>query len=78
MKILSSSSLSISWIPPAGVVEGYIIQYSGIDPQLINGDTLSYMLEGLTPGMIYQFSVFTYIDLPSSESNEVTVLLDGM
>ena len=79
MKILSSSSLSINWVPPSGVVEGYIIQYSGIDPQLINGgDTLSDILEGLTQGVTYQFNVFAYSDLPSSESNKVTVLLDSM
>ena len=79
VKILSSSSLSINWVPPSGVVEGYIIQYSGIDPQLINGgDTHSDILEGLTQGVIYEFNVFAYSDLPSSESNKVTVLLDGM
>ena len=74
-------------MPPLGVVEGYIIQYSEIDQKLINGeidsqliniDTSSHILEGLTQGMIYQFSVFAYIDLPSSESDEVTLLLDGM
>ena len=79
VKILSSSSLSINWVPPSGVVEGYIIQYSGIDPQLINGgDTLSDIQEGLTQGVIYEFIVFAYSDLPSTESNKVTVLLDGM
>ena len=79
VKILSSSSLSVSWIPPIGVVEGYIIQYSGIDPLLINGrDTLSDILEGLTKGMTYEFHVFAYRDLPSTEYNKVTVLLDCM
>ena len=79
MEILSSSSLSINWIPPLGVVEGYIIQYSGIDPQLINGgDTLSDILEGLTQGVTYQFNVIAFSDLPSSESNKVTVLLGSM
>ena len=77
VKILSSSSLSINWVPPPlGGVEGYIIQYSGIDPQLINGgDTRSDILEGLTQGVIYEFNVFAYSDLPSSESNKVTVLV---
>ena len=76
MKIINSSSLSVCWVPPLGEVEGYIIQYSGKDPQLINGDT--YILESLKQGMIYQFSVFAYSDLPSSESNEVIALFDGM
>ena len=77
MKILSSSNVSISWVPPLGVVEGYIIHYSGVDPKLINEDTLNYVIEGLTQGMIYQLSVFAYRDLPSTAFNDVTVLLDG-
>ena len=48
-----------------------------MDPQLIIGDALSYILKGLTQGRIYQFSVFAYRDLPSTASNDVTVLLDG-
>ena len=76
MKIINSSSLSVCWVPPSDKVNGYIIQYSGKDPQLINGDI--YTLEGLKQGMTYQFSVFAYRDLPSSESNDVIALFDGM
>ena len=77
MKIINSSSLSVCLVPPSlDEVNGYIIQYSGKDPQLINGDT--YILEGLKQEIIYQFSVFAFIDLPSSESNAVIALFDGM
>ena len=44
----------------------------------MGGGTLYTELNGLTQGQTYQISVFAYIDLPSSLSTSITVLLDGM
>lgn len=75
--ILSSTSLSISWTPSPGVA-GYIVNYNGGQPVLIEGsDSTNYVLEKLTQGTTYQIKLYTYIDLPSVTFSNLTVLFDG-
>ena len=75
--ILSPTSLSISWSPLSGDVNGYVIQYTGGQPVMVNGeDSSSSVLEGLTQGTTYQINIYSYSDLLSSTSTNISVLLD--
>ena len=55
--ILSSSSLSISWMSVSGV-DGYIVYYNGGEAVLIEGqDSTNRMLNGLIKGTTYTVDV---------------------
>ena len=41
------------------------------------GNKSSDILEGVTQGVIYQISVYSYKDLPSQSPNVLSVVLDG-
>jgi len=76
--ILSPTSLSISWSPLSGDVNGYVIQYTGGQPVMVNGeDSSSRVLEGLTQGTAYQINIYSYSDLLSSTSTNILILLHG-
>ena len=76
--ILSSSSINVSWTSVSNI-SGYIIHYSPNEhPRLKNrSDTSSVVLYGLSNGTIYNISVYSYKDLPSTSSSTVSVLLGG-
>ena len=82
VSINSSSSITVSWSPPVGVADGYVILYSAEGAsnmtQLVEGgDQTSSLLTGLIEGQLYTISVFTYKDLPSLLSDPVLVRIDG-
>ena len=75
--ILSASSVSINWIPSSDV-NGYILHYTpnGQSKIVKGGNKSSDILEGLTQGITYQISVYSYKDLPSESPNVLSVV-DG-
>ena len=80
--ILSSSSLSISWMSVSDAV-GYIVYYNGGEAVLIEGqDSTNYTLERLTLKSMYTVHVISYLynytDIFMEESSEVAVLFDGI
>ena len=76
--ILSSSSLSISWMSVSGV-DGYIVYYNGGEAVLIEGqDSANRMLNGLIKGAIYSVDVYSYEGFYSNTSKtSIQVNLDG-
>ena len=83
--INSSSSITVSWSPPVGGADGYVILYSTIDDednnltQLVEGeDQTSSQLTGLSEGQLYTIRVLAYKDLPSLLSDPVLVRIDGI
>ena len=73
----SSSSIMVTWSPPVGGADGYVILYSTDDGasnmrQLVEGgDQTSALLTGLNEGHLYTIRVFAYKDLPSLLSESV-------
>ncbi len=76
--ILSSSTLSISWMSVSGA-DGYIVYYNGGEDVLIEGqDSTNRMLNGLKKGTSYTIDVYSYERLYSSTSRtSITVYLIG-
>ena len=76
--ILSSSSLSISWMSVPGV-DGYIVYYNGGEAVLIKGqDSTNRMLNGLVKGTTYTVDVYSYEGFYSTASRaSIAVLFDG-
>ena len=82
VSINSSSSITVSWSPPVGGADGYVILYSAEGAsnmtQLVEGgDQTSSLLTGLSEGQLYTIRVFAYKDLPSLLSDPVLVRIDG-
>ena len=74
--ILSSSSLSISWMSVSGA-DGYIVYYNGGEAVLIEGqDSTNRMLNGLIKGTTYTVDVYSYEWFYSSRAS-ISVLFDG-
>ena len=72
----SSSSIFVSWSPPVGGADGYVILYSAEGAsnmtQLVKGgNQTSSLLTGLSEGQLYTIRVFAYKDLPSLLSDAV-------
>uniref|UniRef100_A0A8C4DUT2 Roundabout, axon guidance receptor, homolog 3 (Drosophila) n=1 Tax=Dicentrarchus labrax TaxID=13489 RepID=A0A8C4DUT2_DICLA len=64
VKLSNSSSISVSWEPPPSEMQNGIIQDGGGDNQTpyyinktVDGNTLSTVLKGLMPGVLYQVEV---------------------
>ena len=76
--ILSSSSLSISWMSVSGV-DGYIVNYNGEKAVLIIGqDSTNRMLNGLIQGTTYSVNVYSYEGFYSNASRaSIPVNFDG-
>ena len=76
--IVSASVLLVSW-NPASDITGYITNYipNGQPKLLVGKDILSDVIEGLTQGTIYNISLYSYKDLPSTLSSGISVLIDG-
>ena len=76
--ILSTSSVSINWTPSSDV-NGYILHCTpdGESKIVKGGNKSNDTLEGLTQGVTYQFSVYSYKDLPSKSPNDISLVLDG-
>ena len=82
VSINSSSSITVSWSPPVGGANGYVILYSAegasnIAQLMEGGDQTSSLLTGLSEGQLYTIRVFAYKDLPSLVSDPVLVSIDG-
>ena len=82
VSINSSSSITVSWSPPVGGADGYVILYSTEGSsnmtQLVEGeDQTSSLLTGLSEGHLYTIRMFAYKDLPSLMSDYVQVMLDS-
>ena len=80
--INSSSSITVSWSPPVGGADGYVILYSTEGSnnmtQLVGGgDQTSSLLTGLNESHLYTIRMFAYEDLPSLLSDHVQVMLDS-
>ena len=80
--INSSSSITVSWSPPVGGADGYVIIYSNEESSNMTrlvegGNHSSSLLTGLSEGHLYTISVFAYKDLPSLLSAPVYLILDG-
>ena len=56
-------------------VAGYIVNYNGGQPVLVDGT--SHVLNGITQGKTYQINVYSYRDLPSAMSTNLTVDFGG-
>ncbi len=76
--ILSSSSLSISWVSVLGV-DGYIVYYNGGEAVLIEGqDSTNRMLNGLNIGTTYTVNMYSYEGFYSNTSRaSITFKFDG-
>ena len=79
VSIKSSSSITVSWSPPVGGADGYVILYSteGASNMVEGGDQTSSLLTGLSEGQLYTIRVLAYKDLPSLLSDPVIVKIDG-
>ena len=82
VSINSASSITVSWSPPVGGADGYVIFYCDEDDdnmtQLVEGgDQTSSLLTGLSEDQLYTIRVFAYKDLPSLLSEAVIVRIDG-
>ena len=76
--ILSSSSLSISWMSVSGA-DGYIVYYNGGEAVLIEGqDSTNRILNGLIMGTTYTVDVYNFEGFYSYASRaSITVLFYG-
>ena len=72
--IPSTTSLFISWTSSSNVA-GYIVDYNGGQPVLVDGT--SHVLNGLNQGKTYKINVYSYSDLPSETSANLTVNFIG-
>ena len=80
--INSSSSITVSWSPPEGGADGYIILYStegssNMTQLVEGGEQTSSLLTDLSEGHLYTIRVFAYNDLPSLLSHPLHLILDG-
>ena len=67
----------VHWQRPTESVNRYIVAYSGGIPiEVDDGDLLSVKLIGLIEGNVYNVAVMSYIDLPSEETNPITIVLE--
>ena len=67
VSIYSSSNILVSWKPPVGGADGYVILYSASNvTHLIEQRTLTMsLLNFLNESHLYTIRVFAYKDLPS-------------
>ena len=78
--INSSSSITVSWSPPVGGADGYVILYStegssNVIQLVEGGDQTNSLLTGLSEGHLYTIRIFAYKDLPSLLSHPEYQLL---
>ena len=76
--ILSASSVFINWIPSPDV-NGYILHFipDGQSKIVEGGNKSSDTLKGLAQGVSYKFFIYSYNDLPSESSNNISFTLNG-
>ena len=77
VSINSSSSITVSWSPPVGGADGYVILYNEATWLVEGGDQTSSLLTGLSEGQLYTIRMFAYKDLPSLLTDPVLVRFDG-
>ena len=83
--IVSDTHISVTWYPPAGGADKYIIRCTNgfVEEITVNSVTnvdqqQKTTLQGLTQGTTYTFVLFAVKDLPSVASNPVSLLFDGI
>ena len=83
--IVSITHISVTWYPPAGGADKYVIRDTNglVDEITVISVTnveqqQTTTLQGLTQGTTYTFTVHAYIDFPSVSSSPVALLFDGM
>ena len=77
-----AGSVLVSWTPPTGAVNSYIILYGPADTpplsvRVTDSAATTHTIEGIAVETEYTVQMWAYIDLPSSLSNSATVYLDG-
>ena len=78
VKILSSSSIIVHWEPSTEPINGYIVLYAEDElVEIEDGKSLSAKLTDLIEGNVYKISVLSYIDLPSEQSEPISIVLDS-
>ena len=77
VSINSSSSIIVSWSPPVGGADGYVILCNKASWLVEGGDQTSSLLTGLSEGQLYTIRVLAYKDLPSLLSDPELVKIDG-
>ena len=85
MDIVPVANISVTWYPPAGGADKYVIKdTNGLVDEITVNSTANVKqqqtatLEGLTRGTTYTFTVRAFIDFPSVSSSPVALLFDGM
>ena len=79
VSINSSSSITVSWSPPVGGADGYVILYykKEENKKSLPVTKTSSLLTKLSEGHLYTIRVLAYKDLPSLLSDPVLVKVDG-
>ena len=79
VSIYSSSNILVSWKPPVGGADGYVILYSASNvTHLIEQRTLNMsLLYFLNEGHLYTIRVFAYKDLPSMSFDAGNIYFAG-
>ena len=78
--VQSLSNISVSWSPPVGGADGYIILYSAEGASNKTKeveDQTSSLLTGLSEGQLYTISVFAYKNLNSQPSQPMKAVILG-
>ena len=85
MDIVSVTNISVTWYPPAGGADEYVIRYTNglADETTVHFATnveqqQTTTLQGLEQETTYIFTINAYIDFPSVSSSPVALLFDGM
>ena len=85
MDIVSITHISVTWYPPAGGADKYVIRDTTglVDEKTVNSVTnveqqQTTTLYGLIQGTTYTFVLYAVKDLSSVASNPVVLLFDGM
>lgn len=79
INIASPSSVSVSWLPPHGGAERYIIaDRDGCVKEETVEEEQMLVVDGLSQGKTYNIILYAYKDLPSVASEPVSIQLDSM
>ena len=78
-------SVLVTWTPPTGGVNGYVIVYgptNAADTETLSvrvddSAATTHTIEGISTEREYTVHMWAFLDLPSSLSNSDTVFLDG-
>ncbi|XP_068137363.1 receptor-type tyrosine-protein phosphatase eta-like isoform X2 [Hyperolius riggenbachi] len=69
---VSTTSISLSWEKPDGNVSAYFIQVLGAPSYNKTVTATATIIEGLTPGNVYIFLVYAFVDNKTGEMNSIS------